>query len=483
MKIIIIYDNNISKNEIISDIIGEKTFADIIINKEKIEITTKNKMTKLYPNCIWKKINSISDYKDLLIFLEQFKEEDTKILHFFSNFYIQNLKKIFTTYNKILKFKKSYKLFVNNKIANLFFYDKTEYTQFCKNIILNLSKDKAIENIEESYTIDGLIDLSQIDDFIECITQNIESRYFNYFEKDKYTITKFSTNKLKIKKEYDYIQLIPDKMKIWFVTPFNYQENEATASYTMERLYLTDLSIKWVYGSMSENDFNTILDKYFYFFRNRPTKNCSKIIYKQQNNELYIKKLFNRIDELKKLPQYKHINDQLLLNNIDIDELVKQYLVLKEKIESKQTFPLIQVIGHGDAIFSNTLYNKSTQIMKFIDPKGALNEKELWTNPYYDIAKLSHCICGKYDFFNNDLYEINQNKNLELKINIPTDYEKYIKIFKEKLKDNNIDYNTIRIYEASLFLSMLPLHIDNPHKVLGFILNAQKILMEIEKDV
>ena len=46
------------------------------------------------------------------------------------------------------------------------------------------------------------------------------------------------------------------------------------------------------------------------------------------------------------------------------------------------------VIGHGDPCFANTLYNKSTKTLKFIDPKGALTEDELWTNPYYDVAKL-----------------------------------------------------------------------------------------------
>ena len=41
----------------------------------------------------------------------------------------------------------------------------------------------------------------------------------------------------------------------------------------------------------------------------------------------------------------------------------------------------------------------------------------------------------------------------------------------------------VRIYEASLFISMLPLHIDNPYKVYGFILNAIRILQEVENEV
>ena len=146
-------------------------------------------------------------------------------------------------------------------------------------------------------------------------------------------------------------------------------------------------------------------------------------------------------------------------------------------------FVKVLVIGHGDPCFANTLYNKSTKTLKFIDPKGAITEKELWTNPYYDIAKLSHSICGRYDFFNNGLFEIKVNAEFSYDLEIPFDNSGFIKIFKRKLEENGFDYLTVRIYEASLFLSMLPLHIDNPHKVFGFILNVKNILEEIKENV
>ena len=59
----------------------------------------------------------------------------------------------------------------------------------------------------------------------------------------------------------------------------------------------------------------------------------------------------------------------------------------------------------------------------------------------------------------------------------------YQNLFKMKLEENGYDYQLVRLYEASLFLSMLPLHIDAPYKVLGFILNAEKILEELSEDV
>ena len=187
---------------------------------------------------------------------------------------------------------------------------------------------------------------------------------------------------------------------------------------------------------------------------------------------------------MKKLDAYKQIETLLAVkHDITIDSLVERYFALKEKIESRVTFKNQMVIGHGDPCFANTLYNKSTQTLKFIDPKGASREEDLWTNPYYDIAKLSHSVCGKYDFFNNGLFDIRVSEDFSYDLEIPFDNTEYMKIFKEKVEENGFDYLTVRIYEASLFISMLPLHIDNPHKVFGFILNVDRILKEIEADV
>ena len=146
-------------------------------------------------------------------------------------------------------------------------------------------------------------------------------------------------------------------------------------------------------------------------------------------------------------------------------------------------YPSRMVIGHGDLCFANTMYNKSTQTLKFIDPKGALSETELWTNPYYDVAKLSHSVCGRYDFFNNALFDIKIDENFSCVLEIPFNNREYQEIFRKKVVENGFDYWSVRIYEASLFLSMLPLHMDNPHKVFGFILNVKNILKEIEENV
>ena len=254
--------------------------------------------------------------------------------------------------------------------------------------------------------VSGVVDIGVVGNFIQCITGNFDSRYFNSLQGDAYTLVKSSTNKKKIKAEYTYYHLLPDDMKMWYVLPFDYQEDEEKASYTMQRLHMTDLAIQWVHGSFDEAEFQQLMKLYFHFFAGRHEKNVSTDEYRKLADTLYLDKVEQRIHELKTLPEYETMARFLSAGTEEgtVDVIFEHYTTLKERVEAKVKYPCKSVIGHGDPCFANVLYNRSTRTLKFIDPKGALTEDELWTNPYYDLAKLSHSICGLYDFFNNGLY-------------------------------------------------------------------------------
>jgi len=136
------------------------------------------------------------------------------------------------------------------------------------------------------------------------------------------------------------------------------------------------------------------------------------------------------------------------------------------------------VISHGDLCFSNMFFGDERGKLLLIDPRGAENENELWMDPYYDVAKLSHSVLGGYDFFNAGLYDVSPELDLGLKLG--EDKRRYMEIFQDYLEKNNYEQRRVRLCEASLFLSMLPMHVDDLKKTVGFILNADKILAEVE---
>ena len=245
---------------------------------------------------------------------------------------------------------------------------------------------------------------------------------------------------------------------------------------------MTDLALRYVHGAISEEEFRNIMEMLFHFIGIRKRRSVSDDDYKAAARKLYIDKVDERIASLKTLEGYEEIASYIKLGTDykDIDEIVDRYKAIYEKKTKEYRFTAVETVSHGDLCFSNILYNHDARLLKLIDPKGAMDEDNLYMDPFYDLAKLSHSICGSYDYFNSDQYEITVGPDMKLSLKVDSDNDKYIKIFNEYLIKADIDPKLIRLYEASLFLSMLPLHIDRKKKVLGFILNAVNILKEAE---
>ena len=200
-----------------------------------------------------------------------------------------------------------------------------------------------------------------------------------------------------------------------------------------------------------------------------------------KRKELYIDKVEKRIEEWKAHPGFGQI-EQLIADGTaysGIDEILSEYETLYDRMIGKKEEELSLCVSHGDLCFSNILYQSDADMVRLIDPKGALDKEALYTDPYYDMAKLSHSICGNYDFINSALYEIVVGDDMSLKLVIDNENEPYANIFKEFLGKAGFDIRFVRLFECSLFLSMLPLHQDRPNKVLAFILNAIDILDEV----
>ena len=485
MKLIVIYDDTGRKSEVITDIIGRKGFADVVVKKRHLEDYYREALEARYPDLVWRKVHVPFEYEDLVKELQNLSASEVKVFHCFANYFITDRKLADLSFRKVEYVDDPYAIYDDaGRTIGAMFPDLETYIAFVEAILGGTKAWDQVRTLPESFEMEGLVDIGVIGNFIQVITGNFDSRYFNSLEGNDFTLVKRSPNKEKIRAEYNFYHLLPEDMKYWFVMPFNYAEDESEASYTMERLHMTDLAIKWVHGSMDETEFSELMDKYFYFFSCRHAKDCSAEEYAAVANDLYVDKVNKRVADLKSLPQYADIERLLSVSGEDdLDTLVAKYLDLKERVEKKAKYENKLCIGHGDPCFANALYNKSTRTLKFVDPKGALTEEDLWTNPYYDVAKLSHSVCGRYDFFNNAMFDIKLGEDLTYQLEIPFDNARYKEIFREKCEANGFDWWSVRVYEASLFLSMLPLHIDNPQKVFGLLLNAKNILKEIEENV
>lgn len=476
-KIVLVYDDTIEVNDRIKTIIGNKSFGEMVLKREKMysRIVDIVKETKKDIEII--KISNQSQFEKINSYTK-----DTTFFHLKSNSAIIDKEQFKIIIEKLEFIKEATSVVSSNKIMGIIYPNKDQYIDFIKEYIATGKTD--VVKISNEIQADIFVDLTDYNNLLMYISSGFDARYFNSIMGDSYSVTKRSSDKKKMKKEYTYYWLLPEHMKNWMVMPYNYKEYDESASYTMERMPMTDIAIRWTHGAIDIEEFNRILDKTFYFINSRDVKEINKEDYIKSADKLYLSKVDERIEKLKQLDQYANL--QLLIESgtefSSIDDIITLYKKIYQNLtkEFYKKTKYISVIGHGDLFFANMLYSKEVNLLRLIDPKGALTEEDLWTNPYYDIAKLSHSICGKYDFFNTGDYNIELNKNMKFALKVNFNNEKYVELFKQYLQEYGYDYKMVRLYEASLFLSMLPLHIDNPHKVFGFILNAINILKEIE---
>lgn len=326
----------------------------------------------------------------------------------------------------------------------------------------------------------GLLDLSDEMTLLEFLSGTFDARFFNEIKRDAYTIKKTSTDRAKLRREYQLFELLPPQMQMFFIRPFDFTEDATTASYRMERLFVPDMAVQWLHGALTPVEFGRFLDQVFYFVTTRSRRAAQAGEAEKVIQSLFVDKVRDRVEAIKVTPEYARLGPLIDQACGSVDALFVRYLKLFERWRAR--LPTNELaVGHGDLCFSNILYAKTSRTMKLIDPRGAATEADLWTHPYYDIAKLSHSVLGNYDYVNQDMFDIQIDESMGPALVIDKQPSEWAdEAFVRHLRQANFEPDLVRLCEASLFISMLPLHVDRPRKVLGFVLVAMRILDSLE---
>jgi len=329
----------------------------------------------------------------------------------------------------------------------------------------------------------GLIDLDDETALLKYLSGTFDVRFFNAISADDYVITKRSADAAKLEREFNFYSLLPPLMRMFFLEPFDFSSDGDHASYRMERLHVPDMALQWLHGALDQDEFGRFLDQIFRFVAVRARRPASPENARRQIDALFVDKVQQRISQLKDLPEFAALKPLIEPVCGSIDALAERYF--RALAAARRRFPIdYLVIGHGDLCFSNILYSKTSQIMKLIDPRGAAGEADLYTNPYYDLAKLSHSVLGSYDHINQDMFDVQVDEKLNLSLVLDRQPPEWAgAMFENRLREIGYDPLLVRLCEASLFISMLPLHIDRPRKVLGFVIKGVEILDQVESSL
>ncbi len=142
-------------------------------------------------------------------------------------------------------------------------------------------------------------------------------------------------------------------------------------------------------------------------------------------------------------------------------------------------------VMHGDLCFSNILYSFRTDRVRLIDPRGITETGEfsLYGDAHYDLAKLMHSVCGRYDLILAGQFKGGRTGAQAFDLAFPDDARR---VEVERLATGMtmggvaLGSDVVWAVMTSLFLSMAPLHADRPDRQGAFIANALRLHAQLE---
>lgn len=319
-----------------------------------------------------------------------------------------------------------------------------------------------------------LVDTSDIVKTIGLFNSNFITRHFNSLSLSRrgYFVKK-SAKKEKMLAEYTFIKDIPSVLRPYYPHVGDYIEvasdDGAKSGYEIEMIHSLDISKLLFNGALNKgNHFDEIANELYYYLKDSPKIVVTKEEYLACASKAFLNKTEQRCKLSRQLDSLDALNNLAKMRGYKggFDEIVSLYLPLLEKdLQSEKDLSL--TLSHGDLFFANILYDPLKHNIKLIDPRGKTpnEENSEYLPKWYDLAKLSHSFLGLYDFIIYDLVDIKFSDDLKPYLEFSKSYVDLTKLqdpFVQLLNKLKVPLFKVRLYEASMFLSMLPLHKESP---------------------
>lgn len=275
-------------------------------------------------------------------------------------------------------------------------------------------------------------------------------------------VLKGSADQEKIEAEYRFYRNLPSNLKKFFVkTYLSFNWNEETF-YLMKNLNESDVG-EVLTNFPAKIDIVQLMNHISIFFKEAKSHSLPLDDPNRFKTNLMAKNNL-RLKILTTWNGYKEL-DNFSKKEIGLD-LRSYFSKMNEKLSGFNFKQQAYVFSHGDLCLSNMIFKNNT--LSLFDPKGYdYDTQESFRPIEYDLAKLSHSLLGHYEWI---LRDINCAKDLSNTLS---------QHFQELLKELNISYDSIRLNESSLFLSMIPLHSENSERVKRFLKKSHEILEEL----
>lgn len=304
------------------------------------------------------------------------------------------------------------------------------------------------------------LDCGHLKTFYSSRQRLAAARQFNSIVMDSGVVSKTSSDTLKIDAEANWLRSVPSDLQPYTIRLIENYGDKKKGQYST--LYANYPTVSELYLARTPRVvWNRVLESCLEYL-NKASRHLA-VRKRSPFHWLVIGKLRERI---LKYPDHLPSNDvPLEINGRNVGALLSIVEHLAKVVAAERERPAC--IMHGDFCFSNMLYDLRSDRIQLIDPRGLIQgEMTIYGDIRYDLAKLGHSIVGRYDQIIGEKLESNVTGS-SFELIIPSDEQRnWIsgKFLNSRVGADLCDSPAIKAAMVSLFLSMVPLHSEDPQR-------------------
>lgn len=322
------------------------------------------------------------------------------------------------------------------------------------------------------------LDFGHLQNLYRSRKEGASSREFNSLTFSERAVRKTGSNLEKIDAEAEWFERLPPDLRV-FTPPFLGRDSSSYSLGFESNPTLQDL---FVFGDLPLSTWEDIANSCFEFLaacsEYEPTKRRGPVL---SLKRLSVDKTLKRLS-MSSFFSSEMVRHSWLLNGTPVPSLLQ---ILEQTSKYVKAGDPIPAVLHGDFCFSNIHYDFRQKMIKVIDPRGVEltdGEFSIYGDQRYDLAKLLHSVQG-YDMILAGRYDLKRLSDFEIDFSLPDHPNaghagRSLSSF--LVADYSLNHETVRATTIQLFLSMIPLHTENPSRQTAFLANALRLYLELE---